>query len=254
MGIDVDRVIVATFFIGSALAGAAGVFNGLVYQQVWPYMGFHAGLKAFTAAVVGGIGNLPGAVVGGLVIGLDAVVLDRLHLVHLQDAIVFAILIAVHDPAARAACSGGRRCRRYDARRAVESPRRAAPPSAIQAARSASTSGSPRTRRRSASSASADPGASSSACRGRPSISPFGDRGGDRCRSLTSDDYIDPRRLRHAAVHAAGARPEHRRRLRGSARPRLRRLLRLRRVRLRDARVAEVRPSTGRRSRSSPWS
>ena len=66
MGIDVNRVIAATFFIGSALAGAAGVFNCLVYQQVWPYMGFHAGLKAFTAAVIGGIGNLPGAVVGGL--------------------------------------------------------------------------------------------------------------------------------------------------------------------------------------------
>src|SRR5205814_971786 len=70
MGIDVDRVIVATFFIGSALAGAAGVFNGLAYQQVWPYMGFVAGLYAFTAAVVGGIGNLPGSVLGGLVIGL----------------------------------------------------------------------------------------------------------------------------------------------------------------------------------------
>ena len=70
MGIDVNRVIAATFFIGSALAGAAGVFNCLVYQQLFPYMGFEAGLKAFTAAVVGGIGNLPGAVVGGLVIGL----------------------------------------------------------------------------------------------------------------------------------------------------------------------------------------
>ena len=70
MGIDVDRVIVATFFIGSALAGAAGVFNGIAYQQVWPYMGFQAGLYAFIAAVVGGIGNLPGAVLGGLVIGL----------------------------------------------------------------------------------------------------------------------------------------------------------------------------------------
>ena len=70
MGIDVDRVIVVTFFIGSALAGAAGVFNGIAYQQVWPYMGFQAGLFAFTAAVVGGIGNLPGAVLGGLLIGL----------------------------------------------------------------------------------------------------------------------------------------------------------------------------------------
>src|SRR6266542_5884469 len=50
MGIDVDRVIAATFFIGSALAGAAGVFNGLAYQQVWPYMGFVAGLYAFIAS------------------------------------------------------------------------------------------------------------------------------------------------------------------------------------------------------------
>src|SRR5438874_1284369 len=57
MGIDVDRVIVATFFIGSALAGAAAVFNGLVYQQVWPLMGFQAGLFAFIASVIGGIGN-----------------------------------------------------------------------------------------------------------------------------------------------------------------------------------------------------
>src|SRR5206468_10461109 len=70
MGIDVDRVIVATFFIGSALAGAAGVFNGLEYQVVGPFIGFQAGLFAFTAAVIGGIGNLPGAVAGGLLIGL----------------------------------------------------------------------------------------------------------------------------------------------------------------------------------------
>ena len=81
MGIDVNRVIASTFFIGSALAGAAGVFNCLVYQQVWPYMGFQAGLKAFTAAVVGGIGNLPGAVVGGLVDRARRVVRDRLRLV-----------------------------------------------------------------------------------------------------------------------------------------------------------------------------
>jgi branched-chain amino acid transport system permease protein len=95
MGIDVDRVIVATFFIGSALAGAAGVFNGLVYQQVWPYMGFQAGLFAFTAAVVGGIGNLPGAVLGGLVIGLAEAYATGFISSTFQQAIVFAVLIAV---------------------------------------------------------------------------------------------------------------------------------------------------------------
>ena len=70
MGIDVDRVIVFTFFVGSALAGAAGVMNGLVYQNINPYIGFQAGLKAFTAAVVGGIGNIRGAMIGGIFIGL----------------------------------------------------------------------------------------------------------------------------------------------------------------------------------------
>jgi len=95
MGIDVDRVIVATFFIGSALAGAAGVFNGLAYQQVWPYMGFQAGLYAFISAVVGGIGNLPGSVVGGLVIGLAQSFTIGYVSSAFSDAIVFAILIAV---------------------------------------------------------------------------------------------------------------------------------------------------------------
>ena len=66
MGIDVDRVIVVTFFIGSALAGAAGVMFGLVFSQINHFMGFHAGLKGFTAAVVGGIGSIPGAMLGGL--------------------------------------------------------------------------------------------------------------------------------------------------------------------------------------------
>jgi branched-chain amino acid transport system permease protein len=70
MGIDVDRVIVATFFIGSALAGAAGVMVGLVFYSVYHLMGFFAGLKGFTAAVVGGIGSMPGAMLGGLLIGL----------------------------------------------------------------------------------------------------------------------------------------------------------------------------------------
>jgi branched-chain amino acid transport system permease protein len=70
MGIDVDRVIAFTFFIGSALAGAAGVMFGLVFGQIYHYMGFLAGLKGFTAAVIGGIGSIPGAMLGGLVVGL----------------------------------------------------------------------------------------------------------------------------------------------------------------------------------------
>jgi len=95
MGIDVDRVIVVTFFIGSALAGAAGVFNGLEYQQVWPYMGFQAGLFAFTAAVVGGIGNLPGSVAGGLLIGLAESFATGYVSSTFQQAVVFAVLIFV---------------------------------------------------------------------------------------------------------------------------------------------------------------
>ena len=70
MGIDVDRVIAVTFFIGSALAGAAGVMFALVFGQIYHYMGFIAGLKGFTAAVIRGIGSIPGAMVGGLIVGL----------------------------------------------------------------------------------------------------------------------------------------------------------------------------------------
>ena len=97
MGIDPDRVIVATFFIGSALAGAAGVMFGLLYNQVYHFMGFVAGLKGFTAAVVGGIGSIPGAMVGGLVIGL-AEAFSTGYLPQgstFQDFYVFLILIIV---------------------------------------------------------------------------------------------------------------------------------------------------------------
>jgi branched-chain amino acid transport system permease protein len=96
MGINVDRVISVTFFLGSALAGAAGVMFGLVYGQIYQYMGFIAGLKGFTAAVIGGIGSIPGAMVGGLVVGLG----ESYSTGYLpqgstfQNLYVFALLIA----------------------------------------------------------------------------------------------------------------------------------------------------------------
>jgi branched-chain amino acid transport system permease protein len=95
MGVDVDKVIVATFFIGSALAGAGGVMFGLVFSNVYHLMGFTAGLKGFTAAVVGGIGSVPGAMLGGLLIGLAEAFASGYISSTFQDLIVFLILIAV---------------------------------------------------------------------------------------------------------------------------------------------------------------
>jgi branched-chain amino acid transport system permease protein len=95
MGIDVDRVIVATFFIGSILAGAAGVMIGLVFGGIFHFMGFVAGLKGFTAAVVGGIGNIPGAMIGGLLIGLAESMSAAYISSVFQNVIVFGILILV---------------------------------------------------------------------------------------------------------------------------------------------------------------
>jgi branched-chain amino acid transport system permease protein len=95
MGIDPDRVIVATFFIGSALAGAAGVMFGLVFERVFHLMGFTAGLKGFTAAVIGGIGNIPGAMLGGLIIGLAESFSTGYISSTFQNLIVFGILIVI---------------------------------------------------------------------------------------------------------------------------------------------------------------
>ena len=93
MGVDVDRVIVMTFFIGSALAGAGGVLTGLVFTRVWHTMGFTAGLKGFTSAVIGGIGNIPGAMLGGMLIGLLEAFAAGFISSTFRDVIVFAVLI-----------------------------------------------------------------------------------------------------------------------------------------------------------------
>ena len=95
MGVDVDRVIVWTFFIGSALAGAAGVMFGLLFSQIYHLMGFLAGLKGFTAAVVGGIGSIPGAMLGGLLVGLIESWAKGYLSGNVSDLVVFGILIGV---------------------------------------------------------------------------------------------------------------------------------------------------------------
>jgi branched-chain amino acid transport system permease protein len=95
VGIDVNRVVVMTFFLGSALAGAAGVLVGLVFTRVWHLMGFVAGLKGFTAAVLGGIGNLPGAVLGGLVLGLAESLATGYISPTFKDLIAFVALVLV---------------------------------------------------------------------------------------------------------------------------------------------------------------
>src|SRR5689334_9045295 len=103
MGINVNGIISLTFLIGGAMGGAAGVLFGIQYSLVNPYTGFIPGLKAFTAAVLGGIGNIPGAMVGGLVLGLlEAFAASYLSLLtggafgaEYKDIFAFSILILI---------------------------------------------------------------------------------------------------------------------------------------------------------------
>jgi len=103
MGIDANKVVVFTFVLGGAMAGIAGVFYAFVYKQVYFFMGFTPGIKAFGAAVLGGIGSIPGAMVGGVFLGLvesigPTLFLDGLGIpapYQLRDLIAFTLLIMV---------------------------------------------------------------------------------------------------------------------------------------------------------------
>jgi len=103
MGVDVDRMVSMTFAVGGAGAGAAGVLYALIFKQVHFFMGFVPGIKAFTAAVLGGIGNIPGAMLGGLFLGVfeslgPSLFLEGLGVpapYQLKDAIAFTMLVLV---------------------------------------------------------------------------------------------------------------------------------------------------------------
>jgi branched-chain amino acid transport system permease protein len=103
MGIDVDRIIVITFAVGAAMAGAAGLLYALLYRQVFFLMGFIPGIKAFTAAVLGGIGDVTGAALGGLFLGIfesvgPNLILEGLGIPaanQLKDVFAFLMLVLV---------------------------------------------------------------------------------------------------------------------------------------------------------------
>ena len=95
MGVEVDRVVMTAFFLGSALAGACGVIFGLYYNLAKVDIGFAAGLRAFTAAVLGGIGNVPGAMLGGVLIGLLEAAAGQAVGTAWTDVIIFGLLVVV---------------------------------------------------------------------------------------------------------------------------------------------------------------
>lgn len=95
MGINVNRTISYTFALGSAWAGAAGVLIGLYYNSIDPLMGMTPGIKAFVAAVLGGIGIIPGAALGGFVIGMLETISTAIGLSDYRDAVVYAVLIII---------------------------------------------------------------------------------------------------------------------------------------------------------------
>jgi branched-chain amino acid transport system permease protein len=95
MGVNVNQVILITFFIGALLAGAGGVLVGIVFFSIRHTMGFLAGLKGFTAAVIGGIGSIPGAALGGLILGMAEAFTSVYISITFKDALAFVLLVAV---------------------------------------------------------------------------------------------------------------------------------------------------------------
>ena len=95
MGVEVDRVVMTAFFLGSALAGACGMIFGLYYNLAKVDIGFAAGLRAFTAAVLGGIGNVPGAMLGGVLIGLIEALSGQQFGAAWTDVVIFGLLVVV---------------------------------------------------------------------------------------------------------------------------------------------------------------
>jgi len=95
LGINTNGIIALTFVIGAALAAIAGVLLGMYYGVINPYIGFMAGLKAFTAAVLGGIGSIPGAVLGGLLLGVTEAITAGYFSSEYKDVVAFALLILI---------------------------------------------------------------------------------------------------------------------------------------------------------------
>ncbi|WP_017349666.1 high-affinity branched-chain amino acid ABC transporter permease LivH [Pantoea sp. A4] len=95
LGINTDRVISLTFIIGATMAAVAGVLLGQFYGSINPFIGFMAGMKAFTAAVLGGIGSIPGAMIGGLVLGIAEALTSAYLSTEYKDVVSFALLIVV---------------------------------------------------------------------------------------------------------------------------------------------------------------
>ncbi len=95
LGIDTNRIIALTFIIGAALAAIAGLLLGLYYGVVNPFVGFIAGLKAFTAAVLGGIGSIPGAVLGGLILGVTEAMTSAFFPSEYKDVVSFSLLVLI---------------------------------------------------------------------------------------------------------------------------------------------------------------